>query len=259
MMWRLVIGLILCHSAEAQLGNFKYLGENYFADELYLGISLRNANLEFPNAVPADKHQMNIWTGDFLLYNTNLKPGGSRYIMRNKIIGEIFYAFGEQFDEIYRDESSTFSNYLIGAHTFSWNTIIRNRWALALGFNITDLSVGSTFIVEDSLGRKSEFTPTPHGWYIGAGPSFMADYLISDFFLLELQADYTMHFINAVPLSYGEDNPDHKMPHQYFISAHLLSTWGLYTGVEASFLNDRSPYNGDARKLEWHIGFRFML
>lgn len=260
MNWRLILFMLsLSFFAKAQIKDFQYLGENYFDDELYLGVSLRHANLAFPNALAAEKHQMSIWTGDFLMYRTTMEAGEARYVFRNKILGEIFYAFGEQFTDIYRDESSTFSHFLLGAHTFSWNTIVRNRWALALGFNLTDLSVGSTFIVEDSLGQKTEFTPAPHGWYIGAGPSFMADYLINDFLLLEIQGDYTLHFVNAVPLTYGEDNPDYKMPHQYFISAHLLSGWGLYTGVEASFLNDRGQYNGDARKLEWQIGFRFML
>ncbi|MGB0977754.1 MAG: hypothetical protein ACPGVV_00090 [Croceimicrobium sp.] len=259
MAWRSVLLFLLAFSLQGQLKEFKYLGENYFDDELYLGISLRNIDLDFPNAVPAEKHQLNLWTGDFLFYRTNLELGGSRYIMRNKILGEIFFAFGEQFNEIYREEGSSFSNFLIGSHSFNWNTIVRDRWALALGFNFTDLALGSTFIINDSIGQERRYTPAPHGWYLGAGPSFMFDFLISDFFLFEMQGDYTLHFSNLVPLTYGEDAPDHQMPHQYYLSAHLLSRWGLYTGIETSFLRDRSPNNGNASKIEWHIGFRFMM
>ncbi|WP_421752021.1 hypothetical protein [Croceimicrobium sp.] len=246
-------------SLKAQLSTFQYLEEDYYADELYLGLSTRHVNLEFPNALPAENHRMSAWTGDFLLYRTNLEPGGMRYLFRNKILGEIFYGFGEDFTDIARAEGSTFSHFLIGAHDFNWNLWVRDRWALAMGFNLTDLALGSTFIVKDSLGYEHPFTPAPHGWYVGLGPALMADYLISDFFLLELQADYTFHLKNLVPLSYGEKAPDIAMPHQYFLSAHLLTSWGLYTGIEASFLNDRSAYNGDARKLEWHFGFRLML
>lgn len=221
---------------------------------------MRRANLAFPNAVRPENHQMSVWTGDWLLYRTNIEKGGFRYIMRNKVIGEIFYGFGENFDEIYRQEGSTFSHFLLGAHGFTWNTVVTDKWALALGFNLTDLVVGSTFIVQDSIGSgSSPFTPAPHGWYLGAGPSIMMDYLISDFFLLEMQLDYSFHFTNPVPLTYGEDNPNHLMPHQSFYSVHLVTGWGLYTGFEASLLNDRSPYNNDAQKLEWQIGFRFMM
>lgn len=258
---RLIIALCLfAFGLQAQLSKFQYLGEDYFAEELYLGVSLRNSNLAFPNAIPPENHQMTVWTGDWLLYRTNMEPGGFRYIMRNKVIGEIFYGFGENFDEVVRHEGSTFSNFLLGSHTFTWNTLLRDRWALALGFNLNDLIVGSTFLVKDSLGSGiSQFTPVPHGWYLGGGPSFMADFLINDFLLLEMQVDYTFHISNPVPLTYGEDAPEHPMPHQSFFSAHLVSGWGLYTGFEAAFLNDRTNYNGDARKLEWHFGFRFML
>lgn len=256
----LLIVALLSGNINAQLNQFQYLGEDYFAEELYLGVSIRRANLSFPNAVRAENHQMSVWTGDWLLYRTNIELGGYRYVMRNKILGEIFFGFGENFNDIRRQEGSTFSHFLLGAHTFTWNTVVKDRWALAIGGNLTDLAVGSTFLLSDSLTNGfTQFTPAPHGWYIGGGPSVMADILISDFLLLELQADYTFHFANPVGLTYGEDAPDHPMPRQSFYSAHLLTGWGLYTGFEASFLNDRTSYNNDARKLEWQIGFRFML
>ncbi len=256
----ILLGMLsLSLRAQVQIESFQYLGEDYFDNELYLGVALRNTNIAFPNAVPIENHQLSFWTGDLLLYRTNMNPGGFRYSLRNKVLGELFFAFGEYFDDIYRREGSTFSHFFIGAHTFSWNTVIRDRWALALGFNLNDLIVGSTFRVADSLGRIQDFTPAPHGCYIGAGPSLRFDYLLNRFLLLELQGDYTFHFTNAVPLTYGEDDPDHPMPHQAFLALHLMSSWGIYTGFEASFLNDRSSYNGDAAKIEWHIGFRFMM
>lgn len=254
-----LLGLWLNTSLKAQLSNFQYLGEDYFDKELYLGVSLRYSDLQFPNAVPAERHNISAWTGDFLLYRTNMNPGGFRYVLRNKLLGEIFYNIQNAGDEVYRDEGSAFSHFLIGANTFSWNAVVKDRWALSIGFNISDLMIGSTFRQRDSLGGESFFTPVPHGWYIGAGPSLMADILLTDFFLLELQADYTFHFSNPVPLSYGENSPDHPKPRQSFWSAHLVTGWGLYTGLEASFLYDQTIYNGNAQKLEWQVGFRFMM
>lgn len=241
------------------ISKFQYLGEDYFDHELYLGVAVRYVYVEFPNAPRPENHRLGVWTGDFQMYRTSIEPGGMRYMFRNKLLGEIFRAFGEDFTDIYRDEGSTFSHFLAGAHDFAWNVTVQDRWALAVGFNFTDLQTGSTLIVPDEFGNDERITPAPHGWYIGAGPGLFADFMISDFLLLEFQADHTFHFANLVPLTYGEKEPDQIMPQHSYFSLNLLTGWGFYTGFDVSFLYDSNGYNLDANKFEWLFGFKIML
>lgn len=252
--------LMLGWSSFAQIGDFQYLGENYWADELYLGVAVRHVSLTAPNAPRPENHTLTGWTGDFLLYrSTRPELGNRRYVMRNKLLGEIFWGISNDASDINRKESSTFSHFLLGSHTWGWNAYTSDRLVIALGANIADLITGSTFVLSDSLGNDYRETPTPHGWYLGAGPSAFIDVLLTDFLLLELQYDYTFHFTNPVGLTYGLEEPEHSMPQQSFISVSLMSSLGLYTAVEYSVLNDRTPTNNDHYKFEWHFGFKYMF
>lgn len=261
-MRKLLTILFICEAtfSLAQIQNFKYLGEDYWDYELYIGAAIRNINFEVPNAPNPSAHKGSAWTGDFQLYRSAPSvPGKMRYMLRNKVLGEIFLSFGDNFDEIYRDEGSTFSHFLMGSNSFAWNLLSHNRLQVALGFNLSDLVTGSTLVLQDSLGNDYRETPAPHGWYIGSGPSIFIDFLISPFLLLEVQYDYTFHFNNPVPLTYGIDSPNQKMPHQSFLSVNLMTSFGLYAGVDYSLMLDQNPAQFNHRKIDWLMGFKFML
>lgn len=134
-----------------------------------------------------------------------------------------------------------------------------NRIQVALGFNLSDLVTGSTFVLQDSLGNDYRETPAPHGWYIGSGPSIFIDFLINPFLLLEVQYDYTFHFTNPVALTYGIDSPNQNMPHQSYLSVNLMTSFGLYAGVDYSLMLDQNPAPFNHRKIDWLMGFKFML
>lgn len=261
-MRRLILLAFICQASIglAQIQDFQYLGEDYWDHELYLGAAVRHVSIEVPNAPNPSAHKASAWTADFQLYRTAPSiPGKMRYMLRNKILGEIFLGFGESFRDIYRDEGSTFSHFFIGANSFAWNLLGHDRLQLAVGFNLTDLVTGSTFVLQDSLGNDYRETPAPHGWYIGSGPSLFVDFLINKYLLLELQYDYTFHFTNPVPLTYGVEDPNQKMPHQSFLSMNLMTSFGFYTGIDYSLLLDQNLAAMNHRKLDWIIGFKIML
>jgi len=255
-----IILLSISSASFAQIKDFKYLGEDYWAKELYLNLSIRHVHLKVPNAPRSENHEISGWTGDFSLYRSaQPELGKHRYIFRNKLLGEILWGVRNDISDINRKESSTFSHFLLGGHSWTWNSYVSDRLVIALGANITDLLTGSTFVLEDSLGNDYRETPVPHGWYIGGGPSASIDFLINQWLLLELQYDYSFHFSNPVGITYGVDNPDHPMPHQSFLSLNLMTSLGLYAAFEYSHLNDRSNGNNDHHKVEWHCGFKLML
>lgn len=254
--------LLSAFSLSAQLKNFTYLNERYFADELYVNLAIRYVTLTNPAAPRAFAHTITGFTGDIMLYNTNIEIGKRRYALRNKILGEIIFSFAEQPTDVFRGEETVFSHFLLGQHDWAWNFLLTNKLSLAAGVNFTDLAIGATYIPSDSLGnpRESErFTPEPHGWYLGVGPNFFADFLINDFLLLEAQFDYTFHVLRLVPLSYGTIEEGYPKPQVFFSSINLLTKWGVYIGSDYSLLinNGNTPFN--PRKLELHAGFKIMI
>lgn len=241
------------------LTDFRYLGDRYY-DELFIGLCVRNIRASTPNAPYPENHEINKWTGDFFMYKYSMAPGGRRYMFRNKLLGELFVSFGEDFTDVYRDESTGFSQFLAGSHTWAWNAIVTDRFALAAGLNFQDLYVGSS-IRTDTTGNGQEvlLTPSPNGWYVGAGPSLFADVMINRYVIAELQFDYAFHVFNLYKLTYGMENDGNPMPHTMFMSLNFVTTWGVYAGVDVSLLNDRHTYNLDTRKIDWCVGYRLML
>ncbi|QTN39503.1 hypothetical protein HZ996_10250 [Cryomorphaceae bacterium] len=248
--------------AQGQLADFKYLGESYFDRELYLGLSVRSSTTKNPTAPRPENHESSFWTGDFYLYRTESPQAGKVKIMfRNKVLGEIFSFLSDEEGgvNIYREEESVFTNFLMGSFAPSWYVFATDRLALSAGFNLTDFAVGSTYIVENENGVPEEVTPTPHGWYIGAGPTLTCDLLLTSWLLLETQVDYTFNFANPVPLTYGVENPDHEKPHCALLSARLMSSLGLFIGVDYSMLFDRSPEAYNIYKTDLQFGWAIML
>lgn len=252
--------------ALGQLADFKYLGESYFDRELYLGLSARHITLTNPNAPRPENHKGTFWTGDFFLYRTaQPETGEMRFIYRNKVIGEIFYILKDtdlnnnQGANIYRNEGSSFSNFLAGASAWGWNFIATDRLVVAGGFNLTDFALGNTYVIENEFGGQEEVTLAPHGWYLGTGPSVFADLSVLPWLIVEGQADYTLTFWNPVPLTYGVEDPDHKKPHAALFSMRLMSSLGLFIGVDQSILIDRTPNAYNMYKTDLQFGWSIML
>lgn len=179
---------------------------------------------------------------------------------RYKLLGELFVSFGEDFTDALRDEGTGFSHFLAGSHTWAWNAVVTDRFALAAGINFQDLTMASS-IRTDTVGNGQEvlLTPSPNGWYIGAGPSLFADVMISRYVIAELQFDYAFHVYNLYKQTYGMENDGNPMPHTMFMSLNFVTTWGVYAGVDVSLLNDRHTYNLDTQKIDWCVGYRIML
>lgn len=248
-----------------KIENFHYLGESYFDDELYLTLSARNVNLTNSTAPRPEVHHLNAWTGDFQLYHTNIQLGSGRYVFRNKLLGELFliFDFKNKNAKVYRNESTPFSNFLVGAHAWTWNFLLKDRISMAGGFNMTDFSLGATYVPSDSTTGEPRFndryTPEPNGWYLGFGPTLMTDFLLTDFLLLETQFDYTFNVVRIIPLSYGETVKGYPLPHAGFLSLNLMSSYGVTAGIDYSFLIDRGATDMKPRKFEVLIGYRIML
>ena len=268
-MKRVAFAVLTCIApvlASGQLADFKYLGESYFDRELYLGLSVRHIALSTPSAPRPENHKGTFWTGNFFLYRIdNPEVGKSRFVYRNKIIGEIFYLLKDtdlnnnQGANIYRDEGSSFTNFLMGAAGWGWNFVASDRVVVAGGFNLTDFALGNTYVVENEFGQNEEITYAPHGWYLGAGPTLFADVALTRWLILEAQADYTLTFWNPVPLTYGVEDPDHKKPHAALVSARLMTPLGLFIGSDHSILFDRTPNAYNMYKTEIHFGWSIML
>lgn len=256
----ILLALVLSLPAAAQIKSFQYLGEDYWAKELYLGVATRYLQLEAPQAPQPEAHRYGAWTGDLQLYRSApLKYGAFRYMLRNKLLGEIFLAFGDQFNEVTRSQGSTMSHFLLGSHSLAWNSYLHENFTLALGFNLSDLLIGSTWEVADSMGNPQRLSPSPHGWYLGAGPSLFLDYSFYKYLLVELQIDYILHYSNPVPLSYGEAVNTKSFPQQAFISLNLMTSAGLYLGLDYTMLWDTGPRENDLQKIEAVFGFKVML
>ncbi len=260
------IGLLLNLSAlslGAQISDFQYLGEDYYADELYLNLEVRHVTLSNPAAPRAAQHRLSGYTGDFVMYHSNIDIGTMRYTFRNKLLGELAFVIGKNPTDILRKEETGLSHFLVGQHDWAWNFALTNRLSLAAGLNITDLNTSATYVPVDSTTGNTidqdRYTPEPNGWYIGTGPNLFADFLISDFLLLETQFDYTFHVVRIINLSYGAEEEGYPLPQVFYTSVNLLTTWGFYVGSDYTYLVNRGVTPFNPRKFEVHFGFKIMI
>lgn len=248
--------------AGAQISDFQYLGEDYYADELYLNLEVRHVTLTNPAAPRAVQHRLSGYTGDFVMYNSNIEIGTRRYTFRNKLLGELLFVASQDPTDIFRKEETALSHFLVGQHDWAWNFVLTNRVSIAAGVNITDLNTSATYVPVDSTGNLREqdrYTPEPNGWYIGTGPNLFADFLISDFLLLETQFDYTFHLARIVNLRYGAEEDGYPLPQVFYTSVNLLTKWGFYVGSDYTHLINRGETPFNPRKFEVHFGFKIMI
>jgi len=237
-------------------------GKNEFYDGSgHWGFALSVSRLSNPVAPNPEAHSI---TGlakkiDFKKYNFD--KGGRRFYFQNKTIGDLLFTLGSEIQKdkgAERGENSALTTGLIGWTSWGWNVLAKPKSALALGFNINDYILGSTYIYTDTQGNKqTPITTEPQGYYWSGGPSLFLDYAISETLVLQAFAGYSFAFWRPVSLSYAQEDKAYPKPQFLHLNAELQTKFHLYGGIDFTSLINRGDLPNDTKRFDIIVGYRF--
>ena len=257
-----IVVLSLCFSVlkSQTLSDFKYLNYPY-ENEWYLGVALSSSNLSNTKAPRPEKHQLSAFSGEIELKISSFQKGDYRYYFQHKLIPDMLVltkqAINVSTNVLYRDESSYLANGIFGWHSWAWNINKPGKASLAVGLNVNDYFLGSTYYNDTTT--YNWISAEPQGYYFAAGPTVVANYLLNKSFMLEAMASYSISYWRAVSLSYATVDNKYPKPHFGQINVEVMSAWGLFAGVDYNFIINRGNIPNNTSRLDLMLGFRFMM
>ncbi|MFM7024222.1 MAG: hypothetical protein ACKOXB_14710 [Flavobacteriales bacterium] len=256
-----LICLLLTHCLSAQtLADFKYLNYPY-VNEWYVGIGISRSSISNPAAPFPERHRLNAISGTIELKKSAFDKGEMRYYGQHKLLPDMLVLTKQAIEintnALNRDENSYLANGIFGWHSFTWNLHSPSKYSLALGINLNDYFLGSTYYTDTVPNHW--VSPEPQGYYFAAGPSLQANYMLGKYFMAELLATYSISYWRAVSLSYATVNNKYPKPHFAQLHAELFSTWGLFAGIDYNFIINRGDIPNSTQRLDLSLGFRFMM
>lgn len=241
--------------ADFNVGKNEYYGNGHWGFALSLS-HLSNSDAPNPSAHNVTGLALKI---DYKKYN--LEKGGKRFFFQNKTIGDALFILGSEIATgkgAERAENSTISTGLIGWSSWGWNLVATDKATFAIGFNLNDYIIGSTYIYTNAQGQKqTPVTTEPQGYYWGGGPSFFFDYQISENLNLQTFAGYTMSFWRAVSLSYADKDNNYPKPHIAELNVELQTKFHLYGGFDYTTLINRGNLPNNTKRFDIIVGYRF--
>ncbi len=262
----LVYFILLCSffSYRAQnLTDFNYLGDNYSADETYLSAAISRSKLTNLAAPYSENHTINGFTGTIDLKKVTFKKGQKRFFYEHKLIGDLFMLSREilfkNHNAIYRQESSNLSCGILGWAAWTWNINTPKKNSLAIGFNLHDYFLTSTYVVDSSSSGGKRKSLEPQGYWFTAGPKLVYNRSISKHFILEAATSYSISYWRVVSLSYATVDDNYPKPHFGQARLEVLSSIGFFAGFDYNWVINRGDLPNSTKRFDALFGFRFML
>lgn len=257
-----ILSFVFSLSLSAQsLESFKNGKDEFYDGFGHWGFSLSISNLSNPAAPNPDAHSMTGLTLKIDYKKYSFEKGSRHMFFQNKTIGDLLFILGSEISSgkgAERSESSTISTGLIGWTSWGWNLVGKEKASVALGFNLNDYIIGSTYIYSDSQGQlQSPLTTEPQGYYWGGGPSLFFDYAISEKLVLQTFAAYSLAFWRPVSLSYAQEDKSYPKPNFLHLNAEIQTSFHLYGGVDFTSLINRGDLPNDTKRVDIIIGYRF--
>jgi hypothetical protein len=241
--------------ADFSVGKNEYYGNGHWGFALSIS-SLSNSAAPNPSVHSITGLALKV---DYKKYN--LEKGGKRMFFQNKTIGDALFILGSEITSgkgAERGENSTITTGLIGWTSWGWNIVAKDKATVALGFNLNDYIIGSTYVYTNAQGQKqTPITTEPQGYYWAGGPSLFFDYQISENLNLQTFAAYSLSFWRAVSLSYAEKDNSYAKPHFLEFNAELQTKFHLYGGIDFTTLINRGDLPNSTKRFDVIVGYRF--
>jgi hypothetical protein len=247
-------------SSAQSLGDFS-VGKNEYYGNGHWGFALGFTSLSNSAAPNPSAHSMSGFALKIDYKKYNFEKGGKRMFYQNKIIGDMIFILGSEIKSgkgAERAENSALGTGFIGWTSWGWNIVVKDKAALALGFNLNDYIIGSTYVYTNAQGQKqSPITTEPQGYYWAGGPSLFFDYQISENLNLQSFASYSLSFWRAVSLSYAQKDNSYEKPHFLEFNAELQTKFHLYGGIDFTTLINRGDLPNSTKRFDIFVGYRF--
>lgn len=255
------VTIVSCHTAAAQsLSDFS-ISKNPYYENTHWGFTLSFSNLSNSEAPNPSSHRVSGVTMKIDYRKYGLGKGGKRMFFQNKTIGDAIFILGSEIISgkgAERSETSTITTGLIGWTSWGWNLTDAAKSSLAVGFNLNDYLIGSTYIYTDALGQpQTPITTEPQGYYWAGGPSVFFDYQISEKLNLQSFASYSLAFWRPVSLSYAQEDKSYPKPHLVQVNLELHTPFHLYGGIDFTTLVNRGDLPNSTKRLDILIGYQF--
>lgn len=246
------------------VAEFDYLNDPYGDNETYLGLALSRTLVTNTDAPNPDAHRLNEFTADINMRKVDFDKGAIRWNFQNKLVGDLFVLTKNVFknaNNIYRSESTTFSTGLLGWFDATVNLTPSNRkYSLGFGLSAKDYFFGSSYSGDTvNQGKGGLGSYDPHGYYFAAGPSMVYNQVLNRWFMLEVSGSYNLSFWRPVTLSYGYIDPTNRDPHWGHMNLELITRLGFHLSANYSWIINRGNQPNNAKRLDFLLGFRFML
>jgi hypothetical protein len=262
----LILNILLFLSIQSKfhsqsIKEFPYFDEKY-GGEAYLGINPAFNILSNPKAPFPENHRVNAFLIDFQLNIIRTRKFGSHFNYSNKGVGDLVYLLGQIINgkgSVFAREGTTFSN-IIGwcDQTFNLNEP-SGFFQGALGYNFGDYVYAGYYLVDSNINKLAYVEP--QGYYLAAGPTAEARFVLGPFLMLETNFSYALPFIKLFGLQAGSEKTDYSYPYPHFAHARieLLSKWGVFTKMDYNWLINRGSNPAAGRRFGITLGFKFKV
>lgn len=237
------------------------LGDQEFYGWGHWGVALSFSSLSNPAAPNKSAHSISGLAIKLDYKKYNLERGGKRMFFQHKTIGDLLFLLSKEVRKgqgAERAENSTLSTGLIGWTSWGWNVLGNNKSSIAVGFNLNDYIVGSTYVYTNAQGvKQTPVTTEPQGYYWGGGPSFFYDHQLTDKLVLQSFLGYSLAFWRAVSLSYAQEDKAYPKPHYLHLNAEVQTSFHLYAGFDFTAQLNRGDLPNKTKRLDLLVGYRF--
>lgn len=252
--------LISIFSAISQdLAEFEYYGYPY-ANEMYLGVAYSQSSLANRSAPFPENHSISGWSALIDFKTANFEKGQYRLTYKNKLVGDLLNLADRVLEDsrnIRRDIGSSISTGILGWFNVVYNINEHPKNSLAIGFNLNDYFLASTYQSDTSSGGWASYEP--QGYFFAAGPSITYNYLPTKYFFIETGISYSIPYFQAASLSYAVKDEDYPHPHFLQLYTEVQTKYGFFIGIDYSSIINRGDIPNKTQRTDLLFGFRFML
>lgn len=238
-------------SYSQEITDFEWFGRDY-EGEWYLGLGFTGMNFSNNKAPFPDEHKSNANSIRWGMQYINYSVGEPRVYYQYKLLE---YILPIAIDEISTGNStntqqqSFITSGFLGWWSVLWNLNEPEKYQFAVGFNLNDHILSTNY-----LTGKQE----PQGYYLTAGPSASFTYSINSLLMVEYLSTL------SIPLLKSEEKDisnkvDYKNPYFLNNKIELITSKGLFGGLELSNIINRGNLPNNTKMTQWYIGFRFPL
>lgn len=160
-----------------------------------------------------------------------------------------------------------FTSGLAGWHKVSVNVLATDRLLISPGVSVGDHMISTTLrssrLIIDAIGHENYNggavqSIDPAGYYLYAGPSLIASYVVNSKIWVDAYANYDFTVVKVSnPSNNYVKNPDYPMPTVSMYGADVHTTYGVFAGVRLASQKDNGAYKNEARRVDISVGYQF--